>query len=64
MFEQELGLDFGKGSLNRSSRRLPELLVADLGMIRDCEMEVNGNNVRFNSLNRSTGPDEEEILGG
>jgi hypothetical protein len=35
LFEHELRVDFGKCSLQKLSRRLPKVLVDDLGMVRD-----------------------------
>jgi hypothetical protein len=47
LIEKRLGVDLRKCSLEDLSERLPKLLIEDLEMVKDFEMHVDGNQVRF-----------------
>lgn len=47
LIERELGTEFRKIGLNDLSRRLPKTLIEDLEIVRDFDMRVDGNMVRF-----------------
>jgi hypothetical protein len=47
LFERELGVKFTETSLQDLAEKLPKLLVDDLEMVQDCEVKIDGNNVRF-----------------
>jgi hypothetical protein len=47
LIERELGVEFRGCDLKTLSKRLPKLLIEGLEMVKDFEMQVDGNNVRF-----------------
>jgi len=47
LFERELGIRFNKATLQDLVEKLPKLLVEDLEMVQDCDIKIDGNNVRF-----------------
>jgi len=47
LFERELGVKFTELSLQDLAEKLPKLLIDDLEMVQDCEIKIDGNNVRF-----------------
>jgi hypothetical protein len=47
LFEKELGIKFTETTMQDLAEKLPKLLIDDLEMVQDCQIKIDGNDVRF-----------------